>query len=167
MFSGIASIGASRVPIYTESSDMEGLQIFAHGAILCPNWTHLYTVSLWESWHEFPIDLLYKDVTSLDTKWRILASCPNSQYTGTLGARGVECPLWQWKNCLKLGKRGKKIGKKRKNQEKIEKKRKNREERTKIAPPDKWGWLRYCICFCWVLTQCTLYACMLMHVCIF
>ena len=32
--------------LYTENSDMEGLQIFAHGAILCPNWTHLYTVSL-------------------------------------------------------------------------------------------------------------------------
>ena len=32
----------------------------------------------YESWHEFPIDLLYKDVSSLDTKWRILASCPNS-----------------------------------------------------------------------------------------
>ena len=26
---------------------------------------------LYESWHEFPIDLLYKDVSSLDTKWRI------------------------------------------------------------------------------------------------
>ena len=39
----------------------------------------------YESWHEFPIDLLYKDVSSLDTKWRILASCPNSQYIGTLG----------------------------------------------------------------------------------
>ena len=38
----------------------------------------------YESWHEFPIDLLYKDVSSLDTKWRILASCPNSQYIGTL-----------------------------------------------------------------------------------
>ena len=38
----------------------------------------------YESWHEFPIDLLYKDVSSLDTKWRILASCPNSQYVGTL-----------------------------------------------------------------------------------
>ena len=40
----------------------------------------------YESWHEFPIDLLYKDVSSLDTKWRILASCPNSQYRpiGTL-----------------------------------------------------------------------------------
>ena len=38
----------------------------------------------YESWHEFPIDLLYKDVSSLDTKWRILASCPNSQYLGTL-----------------------------------------------------------------------------------
>ena len=34
--------------LYTESSDTEGLQIFAHGAILCPNWTHLYKVSLWE-----------------------------------------------------------------------------------------------------------------------
>ena len=32
----------------------------------------------YESWHEFPIDLLYKDMSSLDTKWRILASCPNS-----------------------------------------------------------------------------------------
>ena len=42
---------------------------------------------LYESWHEFPIDLLYKDVSSLDTKWRILASCPNSQYIGTLGVR--------------------------------------------------------------------------------
>ena len=37
----------------------------------------------YESWHEFPIDLLYKEVSSLDTKWRILASCPNSQYIGT------------------------------------------------------------------------------------
>ena len=24
---------------------------------------------LYESWHEFPIDLLYKDVSNLDTKW--------------------------------------------------------------------------------------------------
>ena len=38
----------------------------------------------YESWHEFPIDLLHKDVSNLDTKWRILASCPNSQYIGTL-----------------------------------------------------------------------------------
>ena len=38
----------------------------------------------YESWHEFPIGLLYKDVSSLDTKWRILASCPNSHYIGTL-----------------------------------------------------------------------------------
>ena len=38
----------------------------------------------YETWHEFPIDLLYKHVSSLDTKWRILASCPNSQYIGTL-----------------------------------------------------------------------------------
>ena len=38
----------------------------------------------YESWYEFPIDLLYKDVSSLDTKWRILASCPDSQYIGTL-----------------------------------------------------------------------------------
>ena len=42
----------------------------------------------YESWHEFPIDLLYKDVFSLDTKWRFLASCPNSQYIGTL-----HCPV--------------------------------------------------------------------------
>ena len=25
---------------------------------------------LYESWNEFPIDLMYKDVSSLDTKWR-------------------------------------------------------------------------------------------------
>ena len=25
---------------------------------------------LYENWHEFPIDLLYKDVSNLDTKWR-------------------------------------------------------------------------------------------------
>ena len=41
--------------LHTESSDMEGLQIFAHGAILCPNWTHLYTVSLWEIHANFHI----------------------------------------------------------------------------------------------------------------
>ena len=45
---------------------------------------------LCESWHEFPIDLLYKDVSSLDTKWRHGQKfedppCPNSQYIGTLG----------------------------------------------------------------------------------
>ena len=34
---------------------MEGLQIFAHGAILCPNWTYLYTVSLWEIHANFHI----------------------------------------------------------------------------------------------------------------
>ena len=44
---------------------------------------------LYESWHEFPIDLLYKDVSSLDTKWRHGQKfedppCPNSQYIGTL-----------------------------------------------------------------------------------
>ena len=44
---------------------------------------------LYESWHEFPIDLLYKDVSSLDTKWRHGqkfedSPCPNSQYIGTL-----------------------------------------------------------------------------------
>ena len=44
---------------------------------------------LYESWHEFPIDLLYKDVSSLDTKWRHWQKfedppCPNSQYIGTL-----------------------------------------------------------------------------------
>ena len=43
-----------------------------------------------ESWHEFPIDLLYKDVSILDTKWRHgqkfeAPPCPNSQYIGTLG----------------------------------------------------------------------------------
>ena len=48
---------------------------------------------LYESWHEFPIDLLYKDVSSLDTKWRILASCPNSQYIGTLNKNKRHCPL--------------------------------------------------------------------------
>ena len=37
---------------------------------------------LYESWHEFPIDLLYKDVSSLDTKWRHVQKfedppCPN------------------------------------------------------------------------------------------
>ena len=37
----------------------------------------------YESWHEFPIDLLYKDVSSLDTKWRILASCPNHRLIKT------------------------------------------------------------------------------------
>ena len=40
---------------------------------------------LYESWHEFPIDLLYKVVSSLDTKWRHVQKfedppCPNSQY---------------------------------------------------------------------------------------
>ena len=50
---------------------------------------------LYESWHEFPIDLLYKDVSSLDTKWRHGQKfedppCPNSQYIGTLElTRGV------------------------------------------------------------------------------
>ena len=44
---------------------------------------------LYESWHEFPIDLLYKDVSSLDTKWHHGQKfedppCPNSQYIGTL-----------------------------------------------------------------------------------
>ena len=44
---------------------------------------------LYESWREFPIDLLYKDVSSLDTKWRQGQKfedppCPNSQYIGTL-----------------------------------------------------------------------------------
>ena len=34
---------------------MESLQIFAHGAILCPNWTHLYTVSVWEIHANFHI----------------------------------------------------------------------------------------------------------------
>ena len=49
---------------------------------------------LYESWYEFPIDLLYKDVSSLDTKWRHGQKfedppCPNSQYIGTLsGSRG-------------------------------------------------------------------------------
>ena len=47
----------------------------------------------YESWHEFPIDLRYKDVSSLDTKWRILASCPNSQYIGTLTPTKGRCPL--------------------------------------------------------------------------
>ena len=53
----------------------------------------------YESWHEFPIDLLYKDVSSLDTKWRILASCPNSQYIvlrlgeGWPKACGVPCSI--------------------------------------------------------------------------
>ena len=47
----------------------------------------------YESWHEFPIDLLYKDVSSLDTKWRILASCPNSQYIGTLDPEVPSPPL--------------------------------------------------------------------------
>ena len=49
---------------------------------------------LYESWYEFPIDLLYKDVSSLDTKWRHGQTiedppCPNSQYIGTL----VKCSL--------------------------------------------------------------------------
>ena len=53
----------------------------------------------YESWHEFPIDLLYKDVSSLGTKWRHGQKfedppCPNSQYIGTLcisstGGEGV------------------------------------------------------------------------------
>ena len=56
---------------------------------------------LYESWHEFPIDLLYKDVSSLDTKWRILASCPNSQYIGTLVrslVRSSKVRLIKWQN---------------------------------------------------------------------
>ena len=54
--------------------------------ILLMGFTALFSkgTQQYESWHEFPIDLLYKDVSSLDTKWRILASCPNSQYIGTL-----------------------------------------------------------------------------------
>ena len=53
---------------------------------------------LYESWHEFPIDLLYKDVSSLDTKWRQGQKfedppCPNSQYIGTLGTMCKACPL--------------------------------------------------------------------------
>ena len=145
---------------------MEGLQIFAHGAILCPNWTHLYTVSLWESWHEFPIDLLYKDVISLDTKWRILASCPNSQYLGTLGAREVECPLWQWKNCLKLGKRGKKLGKRGK----IGKK--NREKEEKSGRKDQncasWQMGLATLLHMFLLSFNTVYiVCMYAHVCLY
>ena len=40
---------------------------------------------LYESWREFPIDLLYKDVPGLNTKWRHGQKfedppCPNSQY---------------------------------------------------------------------------------------
>ena len=51
---------------------------------------------LYESWHEFPIDLLYKDVSSLDTKWRQGQKfedppCPNSQYIGTLPQTAREC----------------------------------------------------------------------------
>ena len=52
--------------------------------ILLMGFTASFSKGTYESWHEFPIDLLYKDVSSLDTKWRILVSCPNSQYIGTL-----------------------------------------------------------------------------------
>ena len=52
----------------------------------------------YESWHEFPIDLLYKDVSSLDTKWRHGEKfedppCPNSQYIGTLVKYDKGSPL--------------------------------------------------------------------------
>ena len=51
----------------------------------------------YESWHEFPIDLLYKDVSSLDTKWRHGQKfedppCPNSQYIGTLPFPNTSAP---------------------------------------------------------------------------
>ena len=51
----------------------------------------------YESWHEFPIDLLYKDVSSLDTKWRHGQKfedppCPNSQYRGWSSADPSERP---------------------------------------------------------------------------
>ena len=40
--------------------------------ILLMGFTALFSSGqqFYESWHEFPIDLLYKDVSSLDTKWR-------------------------------------------------------------------------------------------------
>ena len=55
---------------------------------------------LYESWHEFPIDLLNKDVSSLDTKWRHGQKfedppCPNSQYIGTLSNSDSPRPLRQ------------------------------------------------------------------------
>ena len=55
----------------------------------------------YESWHEFPIDLLYKDVSSLDTKWRHGQKfedppCPNSQYVGTLVFSKQLLSIWDW-----------------------------------------------------------------------
>ena len=59
---------------------------------------------LYESWHEFPIDLLYKDVSSLDTKWRHGQKfedppCPNSQYIGTLPCWGQVLTLLHVSEC--------------------------------------------------------------------
>ena len=48
--------------LYMESLDMEGLQIFAHGTILCPNWTHIFNVTPY-------VIFTYPARTDTDMEW--------------------------------------------------------------------------------------------------